>query len=310
LYKVIRDLTKAKYNSSTVTDYTADKHNKTVLLADLKTIDINSLSLTSVLEDNTANAKIYSIIREATGKTANDQITVGSLSSFEIGGVKLQTVIDKDSDDIKNNKILKALLKDENATVDHLGEKVNNLDISVLYEGSCFTTDKTKANVNTVGDKEVVPATYKKITVVNDGVTETDAYILESVYNLKPTAYTLTDNGTYYVSKAEAHIWLFLLYDHDYMHDNKNQDGTANATGKTNDHDEYGNAVYYQPFHHKLSAMQEDVDHISEEIMNSKIRQLADAGVIDDGESGYKDSLYKLSMGDALYWLNANMPSV
>jgi len=247
---------------------------------------------------------------EATGKTANDQITVGSLSSFEIGNVRLQTVIDKDSSDIQNNKILKALLEDETATVDHLGEKVNDLDISVLYEGSCFTTDKSKANVNMVGGTEVVPATYKKITVVNDGEAETEAYILESVYNLTPTAYTLTDNQTYYVSKTEAHIWLFLLYDHDFMHDDKNPDGTKNETGMSNDHDEYGNAVYYQPFHHKLSAMQEDVDHISEEIMNSKIRQLADAGVIDDGESGYKDNLYKLSMGDALYWLNENIPSV
>jgi hypothetical protein len=305
LYKVIRDLTRDIYNPQTMTDYSEHNHNYAVLLSDLKVIDVNKLSLSAVLDD-TANSKLYDIIREAVNVTDNTQITVGSLNNFEIGRVRLVTVIDKNSPDIQSNNILKHLVEDETATVDHLGEKINNLDMSILYDQDCFTTDKSKANVNVVSGIEYPPVIYKKIKWVN-GTETHEGYLLNTVYAQNPSAHTLADDKDYYIAKS-SHVWLFLLYNYDYNGDNKNADDTVNADGLLNDHDEYGNAKFYHVYHHKLSALQGDVAHISEEIMNAKIRQLADAGILEDGEKGYKDSVYKKTMNEVLKEINDIMP--
>ncbi|MBP5466693.1 MAG: hypothetical protein J6Y43_03925 [Clostridia bacterium] len=150
-----------------------------IRVSDFNTFNANAIKLTTVLPASGTNATLYSILRDVTGETDNDDITVGSLSSFNTDDIHLATVVGT----TPSNNILQALV-DSDTTLGNIGTKINDLAITDIFEAECFTTDAA------------------------------DAIDTASVYRLNVDgSYTLdTVSGTYYVS-ANSKVWLFMLYD-------------------------------------------------------------------------------------------------
>lgn len=74
-----------------------------LLIKDLKSISPQNIKLTAVLDDNTENAVIYNIIRQATGCKTNDEITIAHLNvktntKFSLNNVLLSSVLDPQDD--------------------------------------------------------------------------------------------------------------------------------------------------------------------------------------------------------------------
>ena len=157
---------------------------------------VDNIALSSVLtkpegEANIANYnKLTTIISEAIGKDFNE-ITVTDLSSgFNIDNVKIDSVISAES--AEGNKILQGILG-QDYKVSEIGDAINGLDITEIFEIECFTNSASKA-------------------------ADTSA---RYTYNSNAKTYTLSSSGNYYVSK-DAKIWLFMMYD---------ANGVSSATG-------------------------------------------------------------------------------
>lgn len=270
-----------------------------ITIGDLTGLDTDDLHLTCVIEETAATEQLYDIVREATGKTVNSDITLSSLSSFDIGNVKFSTAMRKVN--LADNKILSALMSDGEFTINELGDKVNELELSVLFDVECFTVDSAKANVNVKDGNKVLPATYKKVVRTNKTTGESeDCYMLPAAalyyafLNDDTYEYDYDSDGPDYYISTESQMLLFLFYDYDY----------GNDGDMTNNHDANGNALIYLPLNPKIGQLQSDWDGVSSNLMDAKIRQLADSGVLDDnGEAGYKDALYKISVREALNML-------
>ncbi|MDY6367066.1 MAG: hypothetical protein SPL13_00895 [Clostridia bacterium] len=168
LYNVLVDA--AAYDSSTKT-YDSTVTAETLTLADLSTIDINGVRLTRVVEDNSDNATLYNVLKDAisydastetydTGIT-NSSISFGDLSDIDISGVHLSSVIR--SSDVSGNAVLTILYNDPDVRFANLGEKIDNIKVSDLYDIECFVTDSSKTN--DVSARYVYDANTKTYTV-------------------------------------------------------------------------------------------------------------------------------------------------
>lgn len=161
--------------STTESTVTADD----IKIGDLTSFNIDNVSLTTVLTKTPENAMLYNVLCEATGKNEED-IKIFNLSSFSITNVKLATVLDGST--VSGNKILEKLVSDESVTIGNLGEKLNDLSLSDVYDVTVF---------------EPYTEGSGKARYIYDGV----------------NTYTLDDSGTYQISSG-ATVWLFLLYDY------------------------------------------------------------------------------------------------
>lgn len=289
LYSILQDL--------------IDKTAENITISDLAGLDTDELHLTRVIEETAATEQLYSIIREATGKTNNSDITISSLSAFDIGNVKFSTAMS--GMDFSGNKILSALMSGDEFTINELGDKVNELGLSVLFDIECFTTDSTKANVNVKDGADVLPAVYKKVIRTNTATDEKDdCYMLSDIasgcssLNNGTYTYALDSEGNDYYISTESQMLLFLFYDYDYGDDDD----------LSNDHDINGNALVYIPLNPNIGQLQSGWEGVSSSIMDAKIRQLADSGVVDDnGTAGFKDALYLLSIRETLALIEATI---
>jgi hypothetical protein len=170
------------------------------------------------------------------------------------------------------NDILDVLIGKGGVTVGNIGEKFNELYLEDIYPAHCFITTQTSA----------LQAGYYLLT---QG--EIRIYVHES----QASSYGIDTSGQkYYVSK-EAHIWLFLHYSNVWEY---------SAGNTLSGHDDNGNAYVYVDAHHKLSQLQDDVDHMSEKVMGATIRQLVDADIIDDFGGFTNQDVYVKTMGEII----------
>ncbi len=265
LYKIICDLT----------DLT-DKQSITV--NDLGKInDLSKIKLTSVLANDDKTQKLYEILSAVTKQEAGE-ITLGSLSgnTFDIGGVRISTVVDPSY--VSNNDILKALLAkdtdEDPITINSIGTAVNDLELSVLHSEAIFAKESTE-------EKPATGADYTKVTVTANSNGKVQNYFVlttpngESGIELPANG---SNDGTYtyavesgYKIADHASIWLFMLFDY-----------TVDMLGQplVNQHDLDGNALIYSEKHLTIGEINEDIEGVSPAVMNAKLMQLVDAGVI------------------------------
>ncbi len=278
-------------------------------LGDFSNFSMSNVPLSCVIKDNEDNAKLISILTEATGKDSYSEITIEDLStSFKIENVRLTTVIEEteankslfsilaeatgvDKDKLKlsdlsnfdlsnvklstvidgetGNKALDTLLKDDTVTISNMGDKINNLSLYSIYGEDCFTTDVSKASITT--DHYVKTATADgKYSFVYDN---------DGDYE-----------GDYYISNS-AGVMLLLSF-------------TVTDLDTT-----CGRAKTYYPSDLKFENM-DKADSTSSAIQNATIYQLIAAGLIQDKEDGgYSDTLKAMRIIDLLNALDS-VPSV
>ena len=69
---------------------------ETLMIGNLNNIDINKVHITEIVTPNADNEEIFAILREATGKNKNEDITVGDISKANLDNVKLSSLIPND----------------------------------------------------------------------------------------------------------------------------------------------------------------------------------------------------------------------
>ena len=141
------------------------------------------IKLQHITGDNDALKKIIDDAYRSSGKTY-ETVTLGDLTSFNINGVKLASVLDGKT----GNDILDALVE-RGVTLGEIGTQINSLTLYEVYGVECFTTtpvaNSPRYNKSTVGGK---------------------------------TVYTYSETGEYYVAD-HAGIWLLLCFDGENIDD-------------------------------------------------------------------------------------------
>lgn len=207
LYDILLDIT-----PSTVTAYDQIK------VSDLSGLNTDNLHLTTVLADNTANAKLYNILKDLSGKTDAGDIIVEDLSGLNTDNLHLSIVLpapddtaDPSSDEYKQNRKLYDILKD-------LTDSDSAADITV---GGLGGLDTDKLHLNTVmGDvstNKVLKALEKKNVTVGEIGTALNALSLYEVYGTDsfkaydPAITSLNMNRSYYKVFDENGVALYML---------------------------------------------------------------------------------------------------
>lgn|GEM_PF-4531171 len=288
LYDILLDIT-----PSTITAYDQIKVN------DLSGLNTDNLHLTTVLADNTANAKLYNILKDLSGKSDASEITVDDLSGLNTDNLHLSVVLEDNATNAKlydilkdltgettngaitvgslagldtdnlhlttvipssDNKLLKPLLE-RNPTIGTLGDTINDIDVSEIFVVECFTEDSSKATDTN--------AKYTKSTV--GGVDH----------------YDLSASGTYYISN-EAKVWLFMFYER--------------ATGAivSADVDTKGSITKYEKKSVTFGNMEDGMSDTSDAFMNATVKQLIQSGILTESPSGKYALLYGNSFTDVL----------
>ncbi len=288
LYDILLDIT-----PSTITAYDQIKVN------DLSGLNTDNLHLTTVLADNTANAKLYNILKDLSGKSDASEITVDDLSGLNTDNLHLSVVLEDNAANAKlydilkdltgettngaitvgslagldtdnlhlttvipssDNKLLKPLLE-RNPTIGTLGDTINDIDVSEIFVVECFTEDSSKATDTN--------AKYTKSTV--GGVDH----------------YDLSASGTYYISN-EAKVWLFMFYER--------------ATGAivSADVDTKGSITKYEKKSVTFGNMEDGMSDTSDAFMNATVKQLIQSGILTESPSGKYALLYGNSFTDVL----------
>ena len=210
--------------------------------------DINNVALESVLPRTTSSQTLWNIIDQAV--TPSDQtvgVTISDLSAgFDINEVKLSAVVDSSA--VAGNKVLSALIA-KDVKLGDIGSEINDLSVTELFDDTeCFTTVAAEA--------------------CETDVTAGIRYSKDASGN-----YTLSNTGTYYVSR-NAKIWLFILY----------QEGGIDPTT--------GVATTYTALDCTFSQMGTVFGGVSDKIINATIRQLVESGILTESSAGAYQNIY------------------
>ncbi len=268
---------------------------------DLKNFDINKLPLSMVIENNSTNEKLISILLEASGKTSYEDMTVFDLSNgFNIDNVRLITILGendtlfdvlqdatgKSKDEIRisdlssfsieniklstviknetGNKIIDALIKDDTVTLSNIGEKINNTSIYDFYGEECFTLDSSKTAF-------------------------ADDHYVKSVNSEGLVTFTLdTDGdytGDYYVSNDCGLLGMLCFTVED----------TDADTGK---------GIKYVQSNYTYSDLESNTE-VNNVIENSTVYQLIAVGAIENKSGGYSNNVLKRTIKQILDLLDS-----
>ncbi|MBQ8197432.1 MAG: hypothetical protein IJZ73_05170 [Clostridia bacterium] len=284
-------------------DLYADPEN--VTLGDLKTFDPTNIHLGVVLKES-ANPDLYKLLNEAVDwqkyKTDNG-ITDASFNSaadmrvcdletyFNVLNVKLKSVLGESSE----NKILNALLQND-GTIASIGEDIDNLSLTTIFEAECFITADSPQNDFITAD---TPVYYKH---VSDNAFYKDTYVASlDGFTIDPNSDfwdqfeidTATMAPTkYYMNKYAGA--LFLMYYHgDQIEQTQVTYGTV--TGYVGS----GLAgVYAYKGDITLKNFQTAFGNIATELNESTVRELWDLGLLSSSKDYSR--LYAYTVRQAL----------
>lgn len=161
------------------------------------------------------DAKMEGVLREAFEKEEG-ALTVGDLSGgFELNNIKLKTLGIEAGD----NKILAALLADEDVTINGLGDKINSLKIYDIYGAECFTKnvgDSVDSTTKFRFEEELYVedenGTYYK-TAGGDYVKDKELAVDANIKYRRCKGYVHDNvNGDYYLHANDG-MWLLLCFD-------------------------------------------------------------------------------------------------
>lgn len=251
--------------------------------------NIGNVRLGLVLSEDT-NGSLYSILNEsitvpAGYKDANGNATnkVSDMklsdinANFSIDNVTLGTALNED-----NNPELYAILEEAlvlpDGTTSIAQLKLSQLDACFTVENICLDTLLEDVTV----DNGILKALKGKGIKIKDLGAELENLKISEIYEINCFTtvdtgsaryskvgedYVLDSNGLYYVSN-DAGIWLFFLYD-------------VEKVG-TDFYDANGNAKKYVEANLTLGDMQNGVSDVAGEVMNATVRELVNAGIIND----------------------------
>lgn len=294
LYDILLDIT-----PSTITAYDQIKVN------DLSGLNTDNLHLTTVLADNTANAKLYNILKDLSGKSDASEITVDDLSGLNTDNLHLSVVLEDNAANTKLYNILKDLT----------GETTNG----AITVGSLAGRDTNQLHLNTVLDdvdlssNQVLTVLKTKDIVIGDISTALNELSLYDVYG--NTAFTTTPivgarrfnkgtiddkvcydynpAGEYYLD-TDAGIWLILCFD------TATYDEYDNVV--TSYTDEQGNSNKYIVDDLTIGDLQNG-NSFARKFKNATLKQLIDTGLIDDSALTLNDKTKALSLQDVIEFL-------
>lgn len=294
LYDILLDIT-----PSTITAYDQIKVN------DLSGLNTDNLHLTTVLADNTANAKLYNILKDLSGKSDASEITVDDLSGLNTDNLHLSVVLEDNAANAKLYDILKDLT----------GETTNG----AITVGSLAGLDTNQLHLNTVLDdvdlssNQVLTVLKTKDIVIGDISTALNELSLYDVYG--NTAFTTTPivgarrfnkgtiddkvcydynpAGEYYLD-TDAGIWLILCFD------TATYDEYDNVV--TSYTDEQGSSNKYIVDDLTIGDLQNG-NSFARKFKNATLKQLIDTGLIDDSALTLNDKTKALSLQDVIEFL-------
>ena len=272
-------------------------------------IDIDNVSLTAVLPYDSGTEQLYGIIQDMTGLSYAD-VTVSSLTSFDVSLIKLGTVFAESS-----NENLYKLLADAvtlnpseasvaDITLGSLNSRLNiqNIRLGTILDGVTVTNrvllsikeknvriSELGATLDALTLTEVFGDRSVFSTTVNGAEyyynEETDTYILaSSVGNVLPDGY---EDG-YYIA-SDASVWLFMMYQ-------------AEEVGGIK-HDNDGYALKYTGTGITFGQMSSAMGDVASDMMHSTIRELVIAGMVDGSSFGSSNNIYKYTMQQAMNML-------
>ena len=134
LYDILLDIT-----PDTVTAY------EEIKVSDLSGLNTDNLHLTTVLEDNAANAKLYDILKDLSGKSDASDIIVEDLSGLDTDNLHLSVVLEDNAANAKLYDILKDLTNKSAAeiTVSSLsGIDTNELHLNTVLDDVDLSENK------------------------------------------------------------------------------------------------------------------------------------------------------------------------
>lgn len=251
---------------------------------DLSNFSMDDVKLVTVMQETSENTSFYNILRDMTGATSNDQITISSLSTANPQNIEVFSVLDHASVQVQDSSFLRALYAyDPHVKVSNLGTALNNLPLSDVYGGVCWTKDSTQA-VN--GDVY----TYSATTDATGKVVETYTYNYET-----PT--TLGEND-WYISK-EAGCWLIFCNDITYDID------TTNPTG----YEVMGRPIIVtQDNDFTLAKMETESSQTANKITHTTINTLILTELMTEPTTGYSNEIKAMTIENMIayvdYWMN------
>ena len=290
-------------------------------VGDFNNFDLHNVKLSTVL-DPAEDPGLYQVLVEIyPNKDVINDLTIADLANFDVSGVRLGTVLPQST----NPEIYKvfgdALNLGQIVTVDGQGnpvvlpaiqgssdgEKLSKvtlheieyrLDIKHIHLATVLELEPGQSTGNsvldallkdnvTVGDISSAMNDMSLFSVYGDGcfVLDKDAQGQKFTRTEENgvVTYELNANGEYVVNE-NAGIWLLLCFDAEQV-------------------DENGRTIKYVSSNLTMGTLQTNGASISQRIVASTIRQLADAGIVDD--SGFQSQeIYKLTISEVLQKLD------
>ncbi len=224
-------------------------------VSDLSSFNVENVGLTTVLEKTADNEKLFTVLKDVTGKDA-DEIKISDLGSFDVNAIRIKPLVDA-----ADNKILKALLSEDDGsvTLGNIGEKIDGLKISDVYDTECFVISNAGKYYKTA-----------------------KGFVWSDSYNA--AIHGARVDGKKYAIASTASVWLFMLYDVD---------------GKTSDGN--GTWYKESDLALKDLNSDNGIESMTTKLQNASVRQLVDAGIIQDpGYTGDLEILYASTLHDIL----------
>ena len=269
----------------------------------LSAFSIDNIKLTTVLPKTSSNAKLYTILVEATG-VAEANLKVSDLSSFSVDNVKLTTVLPQQPSNAKLYNILVDAIPGASTANDIILSDLNAFSLSNIKLSTVLDTptgnkviDKlradstvtlsnigTKANALTIEDilevkamAEVSPTAITANFVNTDAIytynAGTDTYELVSgTFNTSTKNYTYTGldtTKTYYIINKIAGVWFLAI--------------TTTTKSSNNSADYAGTAEWgaYYTIKDTGGCTLGELENLNVDITVIKIKVLQDLGLLD-----------------------------
>lgn len=278
-------------------------------IGDLGNFNMNQVPLSVIIEEKAdgSNAKLISILTQASGCSSYDQVTVASLGQFEMNNVLLSTVLDPDDNsDLFNILVEAASTEGSQKTKDNLtiGD-LNSFNIEQVKLSTVMGESSDNALINvllkngtTIGNLGTAINEVSLYDAYGEGcfTTESNQSNVSDKYSRTEDSngryiYTLDENGTYYISKTAGAM---MLYAFDVTTDGKYEQGGR------------GKGKVYTPSTATLDTMTSGSG--DSPIEKATIYQLIACGMLSDGD--YSDYMKSLTIKDMMSIVSASTPTI
>lgn len=275
----------------------ASKTAENITVGDLNGFDIDNVKMTTVLpyRENdvidpetgevleTKNTALYSILCDMTGKT-REELTIADLSNANPADIKIFDAIDPNSEDVTNSSFLRALKQySPDVTVGNIGQALNDLPLSDVYGGICWTQTRADAASG-------------------------DVYTLQEVYVTNPTTgvQSLANQYTYTYGTSEVDLegnqWFisntagcWLIFCNEIVYDTSTE--AANPAGYTPVGLPY--TVTEDP-DFTLAQMEKSSSTTAYKITHTTIHTLILTKLMDEGTPAYENKVRRMTIQDMI----------